>query len=199
MPRPTRPGTGCGAGGPGVEDTMTTSTKSNKKSSKKSTTRSAGAITTCGRAIHLVDIENLGVDVSGATLAAGIGAYYRRWVQPGAFDQFVVGCDRSRLLDASVEFPGAQMAAGFGQHGGELAVIGSVDVADLARRFATLVIASGDGYFAGVAEQAAALGMRVVVVSRAGRLSGALRHAAHGVLTLPELTAAAAGGFVTAA
>jgi uncharacterized LabA/DUF88 family protein len=166
----------------------------------RKTMETRSAIGTTDRAIHLVDIENFGVDLSGASLTAGTGAYYRRWVRPGAMDQFVVGCDRSRLLDARVEFPGAQMAVGYGEHGGELAVISSVDVEDLARRFATLYIGSGDGYFAGIAERAAALGMRVVVVSRAGRLSGALRRVAHGVLTLPEPTAVpAAGGFVTAA
>lgn len=140
-----------------------------------------------GRAIHLVDIENLCVNHSGQPISTGVGDSYRSIVRPGPNDQFIVASDASRIFDARREFQGARIVHGTGPDGAELAIEHEVDLRHAATHFTTLVIASGDGYFTRTARRAQELDMRVVVVSRESCLARSLAHYAHGFIAFPDL------------
>ncbi len=138
-----------------------------------------------GRALHLIDIENLCVNESRAAISPGIGDLYRRTVRPGPLDQFIVASDVTRSLDAHREFPGARILLGRGKDGAELALTADLDLDRIRRSFSTLVIASGDGYFTDLARQMKHHCLSLIIVSRPDRLAQSLDRLSDTVVVLP--------------
>lgn len=138
------------------------------------------------RHLHLVDIENLGVAVSGGPVAKGTGVVYRKVATPGRFDQFLVGADASRIFDIDREFPGVRRYAGRGPDGGENAILDDVDPDLLAQRFDALTVGSGDGRFCDIATEVRSQGLHLRVISRPERLSRRLRRLADEFVSFPD-------------
>jgi len=144
-----------------------------------------------GRAIHLVDLENL---MGTAAPAPGVTAQtwdsYRVFVQPG--DHVVVATSHHAAFTAWFELPrtGIQLAVRSGPSGADYALLDALDLQHAAKRYDWLVIASGDGIFASTARRAQLLGMRTWQVSGIGRSSVPLTRACrlHSRLTLSPAT-----------
>lgn len=145
--------------------------------------------TLAGRCLHLVDVENLGVELPGGPVPTGTGERYRRLTEPTPTDQFLVGADVSRVFDMRREFPGARHCTGRGPDGAEHAILATLDPELLSERFAGLTVASGDWRFAGIAGEARRRGLWVRVVSRRDRLARVLGAAADEVVEFdPDAT-----------
>lgn len=137
------------------------------------------------RHLHLIDIENLGVETPRGPVVAGTGELYRQLANPGRFDQFFVGADAARIFDVEREFPGVRRCAGRGPDGGEASILNLVDLNLVEVRFDAITIASGDGYFAAMANAARSRGLWLRVISRPERLSRKLRYLANQVISFP--------------
>lgn len=137
------------------------------------------------RHLHLIDIENLGVETSRGPVVAGIGNVYRQLATPGRFDQFFVGADAARIFDVEREFPGVRRCAGRGPDGGEASILNQIDLDLVEVRFDAITIASGDGYFAAMAKAARSRGLWLRVISRPERLSRRLGDLADQIITFP--------------
>lgn len=141
-----------------------------------------------GRAHHVVDIENLLGLTRAMSIDPATGRLYRGLVQAGDHDLFTVAADVNRWPDTKFAFGGAHVVAGYGRDGADRALDAAVDLDHIARRFDTLVIASGDHWFTDMAYRAGRLGLHVVVVSRPEALSAMLRPWADAVVTVPKVT-----------
>ncbi|MCT9934872.1 hypothetical protein N5079_32165 [Planotetraspora sp. A-T 1434] len=144
-----------------------------------------------GRAIHLLDIENL--TASPLPTMAGVARTmtdYRQQVQVGPMDQFVVGVNPRSLVEVGRVISGARFLTRSGPDGADsaLAEMAVSDRVDL--RFERVVIGSGDGYFADLASWLAAAGVHVTVVTRSGRLSWRLYAATSDITYLNAALAA---------
>jgi len=125
-----------------------------------------------GRALHLIDLENLAggpavdVDEIARTWAA-----YRGGVPQTESDHVMVGSCSLFARKAWWVLPatGVQRRVRDGADGGELSLLDDLDLEQTARRFQRLVIASGDGMFTETALRARALGMHVHHVTGHGR------------------------------
>lgn len=132
---------------------------------------------------HLIDIENL-ADSRGRPTTADyqeVAASYTRQVGMSRRDRVVVACNPGTGLAAQWVFPDATVVTRHGKDGADLALLdalGTVDAEGSLDDFREVVVASGDGIFAGAAAQMAERGVRVTVVSRRGRLAKRLRLAA---------------------
>lgn len=143
-----------------------------------------------GRALHLIDAENLG---GGPNMTADDVRYmwtvYRTNVPTTASDQFWIGSSKRFLCGAipALSGGGARMLVRDGKDGGESILIDNVDIDHVADRYDRVVIASGDGAFEGLALQLRARGVHVQVVNGYSDLSRALRRAAS-IVTQLKLT-----------
>jgi len=140
--------------------------------------------TTC-RAFHLVDIENLLALTHGQPVGLGAGAFYGSVAGVQPEDLVTVGADQSRVFDIRSAFPAARVCSGRGADGADLALINSIDLDHIARRFDTIVIGSGDHRFLDVVYRARQRSLKVVVVSRRSSLSRALASYADIVIDVP--------------
>ncbi|MEZ7129649.1 hypothetical protein ACBR40_30315 [Nonomuraea sp. AD125B] len=144
-----------------------------------------------GRAIHLLDIENLTASPSptAAEIAHTMSDYLQR-VPVGPLDQFVVGVNPRSLVEVGRVIHGAQILTRSGPDGADsvLAEMAVSDRVDL--RFERVVIGSGDGYFADLAVWLAARDARVTVVTRTGLLSWRLYVAVRDITYLDAALAA---------
>lgn len=138
------------------------------------------------RHLHLVDIENLGVETSGGRVLRGTGEVYRAVAVPGRLDQFIVGADATRIFDAAREFPGVRQCAGWGPDGGEDAILAEVNLELVSQRFDAITIGSGDSRFCDLAQSARAKGIPIRVISRPDRLSHQLRQLTQWFIWFPD-------------
>ncbi|GAA3146930.1 hypothetical protein [Nonomuraea roseoviolacea] len=144
-----------------------------------------------GRAIHLLDIENLAASPTpAATEIAHTMSDYLRRVPVGPLDQFVVGVNPRSLAEVGRVIHGAQILTRSGPDGAdsvltEMAVNDRIDL-----RFERVVIGSGDGYFADLATWLTAHDVQVTVVSRTGLLSWRLYVAVRDITYLDAVLAA---------
>jgi hypothetical protein len=129
------------------------------------------------RAVHLIDGENLlkggPVEPSAVTVLWGC---YQRFVPATGYDQYFMGASLTFANPAVAALPvhGVRLVVSASQEWPQAALIDSVDVDHLARRFGRLVIASADGKFAGLARAARERGIYVHVVAT-GPVSRKLR------------------------
>ena len=142
-----------------------------------------------GRALHLVDIENL----SGGprrTLEEHVAAYrtYVRRAEVGPRDHVVVAA--CGLVMDSLAFhlpPGISKRKANGVDGADRALL-AVDTPErIAERYERLVIGSGDHGFLGLALAAQALGVHVVILSGRGKRSAVLSGKGLGIRKLGRL------------
>lgn len=131
-----------------------------------------------GRALHLVDIENLvgSPRPHRAEVAEVHYAYTRRFVRPG--DLLTVACNHGAAPLVAWEWPGARLLLRSGADGADRALLEVIQHEAVHARFASVHIASGDGIFTDAAARLGAYGVVVTVVARPGSLSRTLRMAA---------------------
>lgn len=142
-----------------------------------------------GRALHLIDLENL---MTGAHEEAGVDD--AQWV----VDRFCGGADWHRddlvvlaanpalLGRVAYDLPaGWQKVAAPGPDGADRALLARADPDLVGHRFHRLVVGSGDGIFADLAQAVRDQGGDVWVVAVDGHISTRLRRCASTVVPLP--------------
>ncbi|MDA0632144.1 hypothetical protein OUY22_01855 [Nonomuraea sp. MCN248] len=144
-----------------------------------------------GRAIHLLDIENLTASPlpTTAEVEQTMSEYGQR-VPVGPLDQFVVGVNPRSLVEVGRGICGAQILTRSGPDGAD-SVLTEVAIGDrIDLRFERVFIGSGDGYFADLVVWLATAGVRVTIVTRHGLLSWRL-YVATGDITYLDTALAA--------
>jgi hypothetical protein len=129
-----------------------------------------------GRALHLLDIENLVGDpcADDLSVSAAVDAY-RLLADVGPEDLAVVATNGRLALASGLAWPGALLRVGRGPNGADLALLAEATPTDVALRFSRVVVGSGDGIFAETARELRRLGCEVVVVARPGSIARRLR------------------------
>lgn len=144
------------------------------------------------RTLHLIDIENLmGGPNQGAVALRLAMVRYVVAVPVRHADQVIIACNPKLAFEAGTAWKGALLKPRHGHDGADLALLENSETEFVARRFARVVIGSGDGIFTERVLALRAVGVAVEVVSRSGSLSWALRHVAGSVHLLPEPVLAA--------
>ena len=130
-----------------------------------------------GRALHLVDLEN----VLGDPCAVGpcVAETYEEVLARGLHregDLVVVAVNPAMARQfAFAPHTSCQLFVRRGRDGADLALLGWASPELIARRFDRLVVASGDGIFAGIVRALREFGLRVEVLYGNGAVSGHLR------------------------
>lgn len=138
-----------------------------------------------GRAIHLLDIENLtGAACPTTRDALEVMAAYQAAVPIGPADQFVVAVNHAALLAVGVALRGARLLARSGPDGADRALAETAYLDRIDLRFERVVIGSGDGYFTELAVWLINAGLQVTVVSRPGCLNWRLYAAVPHVVSI---------------
>lgn len=146
-----------------------------------------------GRAVHLLDIENLTSSPLPTTSeVVALMGHYRTIVPIGPRDQFIVAVNHSALVSVGTAFQSAQLLARSGPDGADQALVEAAYGDQLNQRFDHVVIGSGDHYFAELAGWLAGSGVRVTVVSRRESLSWQLYAAVPDIRTIELATPEAA-------
>lgn len=144
-----------------------------------------------GSVSHIVDIENLCAgDVAGQ--ASDIWASYSQLVGVSPQDQITVAANRSNAVPAFFALPhtARRILVPNEPDAADEALVASVDVGRLARHHSTVVIASGDGYFTGLAMKLRAGGLKVVQVATRGvGVSAGLYVKCDEFISLPDVSA----------
>ena len=141
-----------------------------------------------GRALHLIDIENLmGGPQAGWDAIPLATEGYLATVSMTPDDLVVVATNPHLWLPAKLAWPGALVLSGHGRDGADKVLISQVsDVDRVARRIDRLVIGSGDGIFESIAREYTVAGIPVEVLSRQDALSDLLRAEVTSVTVLPD-------------
>jgi hypothetical protein len=139
--------------------------------------RSAGR---ADRRLHAIDVENL---LGGGPLtAARLRAWSDAYAGLGVFrcgDHVAIGVDVTGAAEVMLALRSPRVVLGRGRDGADRALLAVLrDELDPTRRYAELVLASGDGIFADEVARLRARGLAVTVVSRPQNLSRRLRIAA---------------------
>lgn len=137
------------------------------------------------RTFHVVDVENLLGEHHALPIGDSFAPVYRRWSGANATDLLMVGADRRHAFGLRRAFPNARLVLGQGADGADDALIDGVDLTAIARGHDTIVLATGDHRFAGLAHGARLTGLQVVVLSRPRSLSRLLAAEADRVLEFP--------------
>ncbi|MFC4061730.1 NYN domain-containing protein [Planomonospora corallina] len=146
-----------------------------------------------GRTVHLLDVENL-VGAPRPVLAevATMMSLYHACVPTGGMDQYVAAVNHGALLSVGLVLSGIQLLVRSGRNGADEALREVIRLDRLHARFERVVIGSGDGVFADLADWLRRRGVQVVVVSRPGALSRRLRRTAGRVIPLEPVLGLAA-------
>jgi hypothetical protein len=148
------------------------------------------------RTLHLIDVENLaGNPVPDQLQVRELRAIYATRVGFGAMDQVVVACNHLAIRKTGYYWPGARYLVRSGPDGADLELLDVIFHENIAARFSSVTIASGDGAFAWAAAEFAASGCKVTVVSRRASLSKRLAIAAQRVVYIDTPDAATAAVF----
>lgn len=139
------------------------------------------------RTLHLVDLENLVGGIVSSALVAEAWEEYARVTGLRAGDQVIVSVARRHAVDAFFALPAGirRVIGSNAPDGADVALLDDVDVADVARRFGQVVIASGDHAFVPLARSIVELGVPVIQVIGAGHTSTDLYSACGTQLHLP--------------
>lgn len=137
-----------------------------------------------GRQLVVVDIENL---AGGAcTTAPAVQSAREALIatdQTGEADQVVIGTSHIGLVQVGSAWEGVRYVVRSGRDGADLALL-EVLSENVASRFESLVLASGDGIFTSTVADLAAAGVHVTVIGRRGHVARTLQMAASRVLYL---------------
>ena len=138
-----------------------------------------------GRALHLVDLENLvGPAERDLDRLAALAVELRRLGGVGAGDHVVVATNPGQILAAAGAFPGARLLVGRGPDGADRALLEGRSALEVVRCYDRLVVMSGDHIFVDLAGSVRRWGRPVRVVAHRGALSGRLARAASEVREL---------------
>ena len=141
-----------------------------------------------GRRLALVDIENI---AGGACLSGGaVSAAKQAVLATGAIgpaDHVVVGTSHIGLVPVGSTWVGVRYVVRSGRDGADLALLGVLDE-NVAARFQSVVLASGDGIFTPAVAALAAAGIPTTVIGRRGHIARSLQLVAIRVLTLETPT-----------
>ena len=140
------------------------------------------------RSLHLVDLENLVGDPRAVAplVRATLTRYLRvaRW-RPG--DHVIIASNPGLMREVMFDPPVPCNAhATRGRDGADVMLLSLASPELVVRRYARLVIGSGDHIFAASPHAAQALGVEVLVVARAGGCSYRLRAFKHELLFAPQ-------------
>jgi len=105
-------------------------------------------------------------------------------------DQAMLVASGRTLFIAGHAWSGTQRGVGKGKDGADLEILRRCDVAHIATRFTSVVLASGDHIFAPLVLALQDAGVQVTIVARTGSISSALRRTRAQVRHLPEHAAA---------
>jgi hypothetical protein len=146
-----------------------------------------------GRALHLVDIENLAGGSAAPTGAVRDALRsYERVVRFGADDHRVVAGGRHVVYPVRDRWPGAAVRPARGVDGADRVLVGWARPSEVVGRYDRVVVASGDHAFVDLVIELDAFGLEVGVVSRPEALSRRLERVAPVVWLLEPLVATAA-------
>jgi hypothetical protein len=147
-----------------------------------------------GRRLHLIDADNLaGSGYPTVAEVREVHDAYRAAVAPGPLDHTIIACSHMAGVSVGLEWSGAQLLWRSGPDGADLALLDAVEhIGDVSRRFAGVVLGSGDGIFSPVIGSIRGTGMPVTVVWGRGSLSRHLEHAASQTLQIFSPTTAPA-------
>jgi hypothetical protein len=146
-----------------------------------------------GRAMHLLDIENLVGSTRPTTCEVQeIMTIYESLVPIGARDHYVVAVNHTALLPVGIAFRGVRLLARSGPDGADRALVEAAYHDRIDLRFERVVIGSGDGYFTSLAAWLTRAGLQVTVASTRRSLSRHLAHTTPDVIYLDPLTTHAA-------
>ena len=138
-----------------------------------------------GRTLHLIDVENLaGTPYMTADDAGWVMQRYRLEVAPLTGDLAVVACNPGAAFQVKPAWPDALFRVRAGEDGADRALLAELHNGDIARRFARVVIASGDHIFSAAAWALRSAGVVIAVAVGRGALSGDLRRAASAIYDL---------------
>ena len=131
------------------------------------------ALITAPRELHLIDIENeIGKAEPSATEVAQFRHFYLAFNNVPQDAHIVVGASSPLALLAIADgWPGARSVYKQGKDGADLALLDVISQERINDRFAKIVIASGDGIFAGPAHELHAEGKDVSVFSHVRSIS----------------------------
>ncbi|GGS83529.1 hypothetical protein GCM10010156_47670 [Planobispora rosea] len=139
----------------------------------------------CGRSVHLLDVENLvGTPRPATAEVVTLMGHYRRRVPAGFTDQYVAAVNHGALLAVGLALAGIQLLVRSGPDGADEALCEVIRLDHLDDRFERVIIGSGDGIFTDLADWLRRRGVEVVVVSRPDALSYRLRRTAAQVIPL---------------
>jgi len=139
-----------------------------------------------GRAIHLIDVENLlGTSFVMTSAVAYLQTRYLEVVGIAPGDHVVLATGRRAALATWLGWKGGRKLLRGGVDGADRALLEVIEHEALDRRFPRVVLASGDGIFAEACARLRAEGCSVTVVARPDSLSRQLRLAAQDIRRLP--------------
>jgi hypothetical protein len=138
-----------------------------------------------GRAVHLLDVENLmGAARPATSDVQTMMSHYRERVPTGGMDQYVAAVNHGAMVTVGLALAGIQLLVRSGPDGADRALGEVIRLDHLDDRFERVVIGSGDGIFAELADWLSRRGALVVVVSRPDALNRRLRRTASQVIEL---------------
>lgn len=138
-----------------------------------------------GRAVHLLDVENLMGAARPATRdVQTMMSHYRERVPNGGMDQYVAAVNHGAMVTVGLALVGIQLLVRSGPDGADRALGEVIRLDHLDARFERVVIGSGDGIFTELAGWLSGRGVMVVVVSRPDALNRRLRRTAGQVISL---------------
>jgi hypothetical protein len=142
------------------------------------------------RTLHLVDIENLlGTPrPCGSAVQEGLDLY-GGLVDISGPNQMIVACNHGAAQAVGCCLgEGPRLLLRSGPDGADHALLDVLDREDIERRFASLVLASGDGIFAERVAHLTSTGISVTVVARRWSLSPRLQLASTRVIFFEPIT-----------
>ncbi|MEU8265805.1 NYN domain-containing protein [Sphaerisporangium sp. NPDC049002] len=146
-----------------------------------------------GRAMHLLDIENLvGSTRPTTSEVEEVMTIYEALVPTGVMDHYVVAVNHTALLAVGIAFHGVRLLARSGPDGADSALAETAYLDRIDLRFERVVIGSGDGFFVSLARWLTEAGLHVTVVARPGSLSRRLSTAVRDIIPLEPPTQHAA-------
>lgn len=155
------------------------------------------------RSLHVIDIENLLGTTRSASEVRRVWNTYANGIGLGQNDSVIVASGPTLAKVAAFELSDFNLCYHIrsGIDGADNALLDQIDLSHVARRFEWLIVASGDGIFAPLMEQARSTGIKVWHVAGRGGVSKQIRSACalHSRLRLEPLAAATYGSLGLAA
>lgn len=139
--------------------------------------------TSTPRELHLIDIENLlGTPHFSAAQVAQFRDFYLAHNSVAENAHVVIATSSEEgLLEAGIAWPESRKLFRHGHDGADLALLEVLTDEDAVNRFTKIVIASGDGIFADIADELYDEGIAIEIFSRADCVSTHFTHPAETV------------------